>query len=108
MKRKLLIAAGFLLTQLCSAQVLFTETFENYTLGNLGTDPTGVMPGQGGWLTSDVYSSTKANDLSLITNEPIKGKALTLTTNTTPTEMMRVTLVKTGLNTFFNQRVTAK
>ena len=46
MKRKLLIAAGFLLTQLCSAQVLFTENFENYTLG---TDPTGVIPGQGGW-----------------------------------------------------------
>ena len=49
MKRKLLIAVGFLLTQLCSAQVLFTENFENYTLGNLGTDPTGVIPGQGGW-----------------------------------------------------------
>ena len=49
MKRKLLIAAGFLLTQLCPAQVLFTENFENYTLGNLGTDPHGAIPGQGGW-----------------------------------------------------------
>ena len=50
MKRKLLIALTVLLfTPLINAQVLFTENFENYTLGNLGTDPTGVIPGQGGW-----------------------------------------------------------
>ena len=50
MKRKLLIAVGFLLTQLCSAQVLFTENFENYTLGNMFTTVSNnTIPGQGGW-----------------------------------------------------------
>ena len=48
MKRKLLIAFTVLLfTPLINAQVLFTENFENYTLGNLGTDPTGIISRQG-------------------------------------------------------------
>src|SRR5690606_37533735 len=77
MKRKLLIAAGFLLTQLCSAQVLFTENFENYTLGDVATDRYGQTPGQGGWYTvvgTVNIGSTAAN--FQIENETNKGKIL--------------------------------
>ena len=34
-----------------NAQVLYTENFNNHTIGNLGTDTSGTMPGQGGWFT---------------------------------------------------------
>ena len=77
MKRKLLIAAGFLLTQLCSAQVLFTETFDNFTLGDIATDIFGQTPGQGGWYTlvgTLNIGSTAAN--FQIENETNKGKIL--------------------------------
>lgn len=33
------------------AQVLLTENATSLTVGNIGTDVTGVTPGQGGWLT---------------------------------------------------------
>ena len=52
MKRKLLIAFTVLMfTPLINAQVLYTENFNNHTIGNLGTDTSGTMPGQGGWFT---------------------------------------------------------
>jgi hypothetical protein len=34
-----------------NAQVLYTENFDNLTVGDLSTDPTGNTPGQGGWYT---------------------------------------------------------
>lgn len=45
-----------LFTVLCGlnfsfAQVLNSDNFNAYTIGNLGTDITGITPGQGGWLT---------------------------------------------------------
>ena len=34
-----------------NAQLLYTENFNSYPIGNLGTDVTGTIPGQGGWYT---------------------------------------------------------
>lgn len=36
-----------------SSQVLQSDNFDASTLGNIGTDVTGVTPGQGGWLTAN-------------------------------------------------------
>src|SRR5690606_12327671 len=105
MKRKLLIAAGFLLTQSCSAQVLFTENFENYTLGNMFTTVSNnTIPGQGGWYLLGGYSDASMANAYKITQEPNRGKVLTLTTVSIPTQKTSLKLVKQGLDTFINQR----
>ena len=49
--------------------------------GNLGTDPDGFIPGQGGWLT--LCENTKSNDFFNIVNEANRGKVLDLTSNLT-------------------------
>lgn len=83
MRTKILtIATVLFVTQLTTAQVLCSEDFDNYTLGNLGTDPTGVIPGQGDWSTNIFYSTTPYtpnNSAFAITNEIFKGKVLTFT-----------------------------
>src|SRR5690606_23058082 len=75
----------FLITTMCfnvlNAQLLYTENFNSYTIGNLGTDPNGVIPGQGGWLT--LCWNTKSNSFFNIVNEANRGKVLDLTTNYT-------------------------
>ena len=80
MKRKLLIAAGFLLTQLCAAQVLYHETFDNLNVGNLGADLTGITSGQGGWYlhywASPSYPNTVSVNNYQIENYLNKGKVL--------------------------------
>ncbi|HUH25191.1 MAG TPA: T9SS type A sorting domain-containing protein [Flavobacterium sp.] len=65
------------------SQVVYSDDFENYTLGNLGTIPDGQTPGQGGWLTEvkrlpTALPTTADNPLFTITNEPNRGKVLTL------------------------------
>src|SRR5690554_2001439 len=95
----------FLLTtlfavQLTSAQVLLNDTFDVYTLGNLGTDFTGQTPGQGNWLT-EIFYSTTPNSTFTITNEVFKGKALTFTT-----QQRGDIQVAKYLSIFINQRTT--
>ncbi len=52
MKTKILfIAATFLTVNLGTAQVLYTENFNNLNTGNVGNDLTGTIPGQGSWKT---------------------------------------------------------
>ena len=70
------------------AQVLYDEDFDNYTLGNLGTDPTGTTPGQGGWYTYSKY--TKANSFFTISNETGRGKVLNLSTGSVNNEFLTV------------------
>src|SRR5690606_29059342 len=102
MKRKLLIAFTVLLfTPLINAQVLYTENFDSYTLGNLGTDPNGVIPGQGGWLTT-MYQNGNSSHVT-ITAEPNRGKVLTATSGMPP-QQHGISIFKNGLNTLIDQR----
>lgn len=79
MKTNILLILTVLFTvQLTSAQVLWSDNFDNLTLGNVGTDDTGVTPGQGGWYTtSETHSIPYVgnNDYNIIT-EPGRGKVL--------------------------------
>ena len=93
--------AVFLLTQLGRAQVLFTENFDNLTVGNLGTDPDGYVPGQGGWLTKCWY--TKGNSFFNVVNESTRGKVLDLTSAYTKTTQV-YTVVKPNLNALIDMR----
>jgi len=64
-----------------NAQVLYSEDFNSYTLGNIGTDITGIIPGQGNWYTEERFAksfSTVHNDNFRIESESGRGKILLL------------------------------
>src|SRR5690554_5364372 len=107
MKRKIqLIALLLFAIPSTKAQVLYDEDFENYSLGNLGTDPTGVTSGQGGWLTATAsLNPNVTNSNFTITNEPNRGKVLTLSAPvSTPASGSFSYVTKPGIDTFINQR----
>ena len=103
MKKPLLLAVIVLLYgQMLTAQVVYNESFDNYTIGNLGTDPTGVVPGQGGWLTE--MFQTVNNNYATITAETNKGKVLTLSSAATSPYKCNLGVKKTDIDLFINQR----
>src|SRR5690606_25495374 len=86
MKKCLLILTTVLFSNSIHSQVLYTENFDNLSIGNLGTDPTGFTPGQGGWYT--VSQNTQANSFFTIVNETGRGKVLDMTTGVTDNEAL--------------------
>src|SRR5690606_11125242 len=60
-----------------NSQVLYTENFDNHSIGKLGTDFTGTIPGQWGWVTKSKYTQT--NSFFTIVNEANRGKVLDIT-----------------------------
>ena len=56
------------------SQVLYSETFTNYTVGNIGTDLSGATSGQGGWLTYGSSDASSNSDFTITTDgNPGKG-----------------------------------
>jgi len=101
MKLKLLhIATAFLLAHFATAQVLYSEDFDNLTVGDLSTDPSGNTPGQGGWNTS-IYFLGSISDVRIVT-EPGRGKVLLLEH---PGSFSNGYDVKKDLDIDWNQRV---
>ncbi|KAA5537877.1 T9SS type A sorting domain-containing protein [Paenimyroides baculatum] len=84
-----------------SAQVLFTENFDTYPVGDLNTDYTGTTVGQGGWLVSR-YSN--GSDTALVTTETGKGKALTIKTNTNTSSGINIKQAQGVINNLWNNR----
>jgi len=67
-----LTSIAFLLLNSVEAQVLYDEDFDNFQLGNLSNDPTGVISGQGGW-----YVDLPTNDVNIqVINETSRGKVI--------------------------------
>lgn len=101
MKKNILLILTVLFTvHLTSAQILLNDNFDNYTLGNLGTDVKGVVPGQGNWLTEILYNPLNhSSSIFTITNEAFKGKVLTFTT-----PQGEQIIAKKDLSAFINQR----
>jgi len=104
MKKCLLILTTVLIFNSTYSQVLYTENFDNLSIGNLGTDPSGITPGQGGWLTQCSTTSTVSNNYFNITSETGKGNVLTLSAGTTSSTNVGVIAKKTGIDSFINQR----
>ncbi len=105
MKKQVLFVATLLFaTQLTTAQVLYSENFDNLTLGNVGTDFTGATPGQGGWYTysrADNVPSDAGNNYFKIVSEPNKGKVLQ--TTALPSIGSNY-LLKSGIDNLWNNR----
>ena len=101
MKKQLVFLIWLLfVTPVIKAQVLYTDNFDNYNLGNLGTDVTGKIPGQWGWYTGS--STTQANSFFTIVNETGRGKVLEISTGLTDGEALQSW--KTNLHTFMANR----
>src|SRR5690554_1136378 len=105
MKKYILSISSLLFLNTTHSQVLYDDNFDNYTLGNLGTDYNGVTPGQGGWLTEITsYGGTKHNGFSTITAETGRGKVITIT-SPIPAHFY-FHLKRPGLNNEIDQRNT--
>lgn len=85
-------------------QVLYNETFNTYNLGNLGTDPTGAVPGQGGWYTEGFTKTSRNNYLFTISSEANKGRVLVLSSDISTPTNENLHVRKTDLNKFIDQR----
>lgn len=79
----------FFFSSLLNAQVLFTENFDNLTVGNLCTDLSGLSPGQNGWFT--IAKNKVSNLCSEVLPENNKGNVLKINLN--------------GLNTFSDDNI---
>src|SRR5690606_13419816 len=65
-----------LFLQTTTAQPLFTDNFDSYTVGNLGTDMSGTIPGQGGWMINNFFSSQLNLNSIQVVAETGRGKVL--------------------------------
>ena len=102
MKKCLLILITVLFFNNLHSQVLYTENFDNHSIGNLGTDVTGKIPGQWGWYTASYYTQT--NSFFTIVNEIGRGKVLDISTGLTDREGLSAW--KTNLHTLMANRTT--
>lgn len=73
MKKYILILITAVFYNTAISQVLYNETFDNYPLGDLTTDPTGITPGLGNWY---VYLDKNTASEVTIVQESNKGKVL--------------------------------
>lgn len=94
-----------LFLQTTTAQTLFTDNFDSYTVGNLGTDFSGITPGQGGWYTkrASANSLESPNAASVIT-EAGRGKVLKFTNSNLNYPTHHVNAYRPNVNTLIDQR----
>lgn len=86
MKKLLLSLSLFVSVFSANSQVLDTENFSAYTVGNIGTDVTGITPGQDDWLT---FASTTAGgsnaDFQIVNDGTPHDNVLQMTGSATAT-----------------------
>ncbi|MCB0448373.1 MAG: T9SS type A sorting domain-containing protein [Gelidibacter sp.] len=101
MKKTLLLVTFISGCFFANAQSLQSENFNALTIGNVGTDITGVTAGQGGWLT---YTAVGANSNFQIVNE-VSGPYVKVLQITGPANATDTRYVwKDGLNTAWAAR----
>lgn len=111
MKKITLILSTALTFYTANSQVLYDENFDNLTLGNLGTDPSGLVPGQSGWLT-DCFTcpqNAKDNTRFIISAETNRGKVLNiLSPSPIPHYVTSLLIKKQDLNLLIDQRTAGR
>jgi hypothetical protein len=78
--------------------VLYTEDFDNLTIGDLSTDPTGNTPGQGNWYVWIQQSTGQAKIIS----ETNRGNVLAIGLSSFLTDNVKVD--QKGLDVLWNNR----
>ena len=101
-KNTFLILSSLLISTLSNAQVVYSENFDNFTLGDVAADYFGQTPGQGGWYTlKGTLNSSAAN--FQIENETSKGKVLIIKTGPLG-DNGGTTMFKKGFDIIWGQR----
>lgn len=93
-------------TQLTSAQVLYNEDFNSLIIGNLGTDSTGGIVGQGGWWTmNSLGAAYNGNNDFRIVAEQGRGNVMEISgpNLSFPSPIANV-IEQRGLHTLWNSR----
>lgn len=107
MKKNIILSViTFLFLHGLSAQPLYSEDFEDFTLGNVGTDSSGQTPGQEGWYTYSQHAfetGTPYNDLFQIENTAMNGKAIVMYPHPYP-YLIKGTRISKNLNTEISNR----
>ena len=86
--KKTLLFALITLGGALQAQVLVNEAATSLTIGNVGTDLTGVTPGQGGWTTFVATTAVPAgqnSDFQVVDKGGVYGKAFQVTGSSSAT-----------------------
>ena len=105
MKNIIIITIALLMTPIAKAQVLYTENFDNFSIGNLGTNFTGAIPGQGGWITQRLDPTILPNNnCATIIAETGKGKALKLSNGTPLLDNLKNSIYQPDINTLIDHR----
>ncbi len=83
--KKTLLSAAFLFAAMvgANAQTFQTESFNSYTVGNLGTDITGETSGQGGWFTFTSGTGGSNSDFQIVAEGGEFGNVLQVTGSAT-------------------------
>jgi len=107
MKKNIILSViTFLFLHGLSAQPLYSEDFEDFTLGNVGTDSSGQTPGQEGWYTYSQQAfetNTSYNDLFQIENTTTNGKTIVMYPHPAP-YLSKGTRISKNLNTEISNR----
>lgn len=111
MKKKVILSAiTFMFFHSLTAQELYSEDFENFIIGNVGTNSSGQTEGQGGWHTysQQTYQhGTPYNDLFQIENTATNGKIIALLPHLYP-YLSNSTYIDKDLNTVITNRTLGK
>ncbi|KQT23387.1 hypothetical protein ASG22_13520 [Chryseobacterium sp. Leaf405] len=100
MKKFLLLNLALIVSSSLTAQVLETDTYSSYTVGNIGTSTTGTVAGQGG-----MYPYTGAvTDYQIVSGTGGHGNYLQVTTGNTATATASRYVFKDGLDVAWNTR----
>src|SRR5690554_1228956 len=108
MKPKIFFLATVLfISNLSTAQLLYTEDFESYNTGPFSTDLTGATQAQGGWYTQSMSGGigyiTTVNDYKIVT-DPTKGNVLQIVEENSTSKGGSCSVYRTDINTYWQQR----
>ena len=107
MKAFFILIISLLFFNVATAQNIYTENFDNLSIGNIGTDYTGTVPGQGNWYTlsqnDPSWGVPLTNNHYQIVAEANKGKVAQMGPLTLYGEAHR-SLFQTGLKNLWQQR----
>ena len=99
MKKFLLFGVVVASTISISAQVLESDNYNAYTLGNVATDATGVTPGQGG-----MFINAAASNFQIVNMAGAHANYLQVNTGATATAASNRIVTKNGLDTAWDNR----
>ncbi|WP_419870712.1 T9SS type A sorting domain-containing protein [Chryseobacterium sp. CT-SW4] len=100
MIKKLLFGTALVSSFCASAQVLESDNYNSYTVGNMGTDATGATAGQGG----TYLKGGAVTDYQIVSGGTGHANYLQVTTGNTAASTSNRTAYKTGLATAWQNR----